>query len=626
MSGPGPFLIDNLSVLAENVVTIDGLVGDGVADVGPTIQAKLDAGTSHLHFQPGTYRIATLISHTGTNDLKITADKGAKFYVESGGITIKSTLTGTLTLTANVAWQARQVTVADAAGVEIGDLLYFVTTVTAHATRPTYYKRHVTTVEGVSGTAITLRDPVNFEFNTGDAGLALNWYHRPRRVVIEDLHFETAEETPPSHCLALTNVVHSLVRNVSYRNTGTPFTGTGDGLQVNFSVDVVIEHTVWRGLRYAILPTTSRNVHIRDMRCDDSRHGPTPSMFCDGVYVDGLYGENNVGIMDAHDSFDVHYRHVRTSTDKEYSNIRAIGGSLRDSYFKSTNTNPAISALFFQVPFTTEGGEAYQHVRDAVIENVEWLVDAGITGTTGNIGIDKARYATVNNLRTNRGLGLSKGVANKITNAFVGNSVFDFSLSRFRCPVNLIEDSAMSWRGNNVNAVEESANVFTIRPYGRGIISQRKQRVQGVIVEDRQADGAELTGKIVIHTIHPTGPLNESTTAGYRFGVLRLLAVGGRDLNAMREEVFHFRQKLVTTSSGSFYTTPARTEKVSTRDMTITLSNPAFFGATETANGLEYRVEVDFTLSSEAISSLRYSLSYELELVGADNTAASTEV
>lgn len=59
MSTPGPFLIDNLSVLAENVVQVQGLTGDGVADESDAINAALVAH-GQIHLAPGTYQVRNI--------------------------------------------------------------------------------------------------------------------------------------------------------------------------------------------------------------------------------------------------------------------------------------------------------------------------------------------------------------------------------------------------------------------------------------------------------------------------------------------------------------------------------------------------------------------------------------
>jgi hypothetical protein len=206
-----------------------------------------------------------------------------------------------------------------------------------------------------------LETPLNFSYDTEESGLAITVYSS-QSINVSGVSFQLASSDSR---LAITGSCEPVVNNLSIQQiTGIR---TADGLHMVSCVDGIVSNMSQTYLQYGILLTSSRNIMVNNISSISCLNPVSPASFSDTIYVNGLVGSSCTATMNSHAAFNVNYENVTAIGDTYISNLRSVGGSVRNSVFNSVCT--AGSAYWQSLALTDM--TIYQNY-DFTMENVEW--------------------------------------------------------------------------------------------------------------------------------------------------------------------------------------------------------------------------------------------------------------
>jgi hypothetical protein len=270
------------------------------------------------------------------------------------------------------------------------------------------------TVARGSELRITLKTPLNFyykAFEKVEEGHQVTVYGG-HRVDISGVNFRI-------------NGARGFVQIVGTKNStinGIALTRTGDaardGLILAYSVDSTISNARLSSLYAGVGIAASRNISVSYISSQNCIHPIVPSNFSDTVHVNGLEGVNNLVTMDAHPSFNIHYNGVKAKGDRRYSNLRSIGGSIRNSTFSSTNSDPNYSSSFQSLELADPSIYAEY---DFDIENVVWEAPYAKGQRQEGVNIFYGRNLSIRNL-TAPALTIADVTASQFETVIIENS------------------------------------------------------------------------------------------------------------------------------------------------------------------------------------------------------------
>lgn len=211
MSGPGPFLIDNLSVLAENIVGAGPGITVGAAEQTHSVaawQASIDAAQASgrpIELSGTTYHITQanaedviLIDPTlpltlrGVRGRTIIKANYPPFRIRQED----ADAVAATTVTADIAFRAATLSVADETGFAVGQLLYVESTQNMEETAVVSVKRFVTYVIGTATNAVQISPIAPQRFTASGNTITLRAFnHAP--IQISDLTLSVKKTMGP---------------------------------------------------------------------------------------------------------------------------------------------------------------------------------------------------------------------------------------------------------------------------------------------------------------------------------------------------------------------------------------------------------------------------------------------
>lgn len=591
-------------------------VGDGVTDDSAAIAAALGSGKKVVFGKPpgGKYRFASgqIVELTKALDV----DFGGHEIEFAGSvltITAPKVASGR-TLAADAARYATSVTLDDAAGVLAGDLLDIITTVVAE-TSWSYTKKDTVKVRSVSGNVVELEEPIMFAYATGDAGLSVAAY-RPQRLRMSRPFGSTTGASIMMSCEFLENVeVHGA------KLVGSPaFDASSDlsrvGMRFYGCWGLTVRDAECDFMSYPLIPARgTRNTLIDGIVASGCRHPVAPSDWPKGIVVRNMRASDCEAAIDSHPAFDVTYDGVRAERERDLSNLRCVGATLRNCRIH-TLADDSVSGPYFHSLFPSANVASYLYSdADLRLDNVEIVAP---NRSLPVIRVERGRNVHVEGLTVAAdGAAFSNGQLNAVGQLLWGPgnqiggrpSPSRSVVNGVRCPIRIMQPPLL-------NATFESG-IHHIDPRLQ-MVDQSDDRLRCHGSVARLLSGASsFTLPIRIHT-NAFGNIDSVT---YVQGRLRLRVKARHSsawIFASLEKEFNFFHKPVPTSAIYFPTAPTFTSAPSGQanesNLTLTLANPAQQGQSELGGAGDFTVSVDVTIAMAVVASPVFDLDYELKL------------
>ena len=405
----------------NDVITINqfGAIIDGVSDNGVISKNAQDyalANSKTLHFHEGRYNYTTRAETEGVGVINITADPGAVIIsnVTGGGAISLRAVRVELSIGANITRGDLTFDLVSAAGITVGQHFTLRSEVAVESLRGRP-ARHTGTIVAISGNTLTVDSPIRFNFATSDTGVNVLIFDE-LVANVENLSFEPITDRG----MDFSGLRNSTTDNLTF--TGVSVAAGIDGLFTSVCSNITHNGLKAEKVQYGILSQSDDGVYVNNIIADECRHGYTPQRFTANVWVNGIRGENNIGIMDSHGAFNVNFRNVYTTSDREFSNLRSAGGSIRNSHIQSNEIDsPSGDGQFQNIAWNSPYGKGdAQDIyaeTDFITDDLTWIASARfgcsasrlfkvtnskllqLDGSTLN-GIRDAASSTVENLNT----------------------------------------------------------------------------------------------------------------------------------------------------------------------------------------------------------------------------------
>jgi hypothetical protein len=359
--------------VVKNLKTDFGAVGDGCVNDYTSLVNALNAvsGGGVLIIPEGVYNITSPISVdriTMTGDVKIVGTGTAVLKLNYIQLSLDCS-SFEMELVTDAARGDREVHLVNsgtAAVLAAGSIMTMTCNTAAEPTwnykkRDTHLIKCATIHEGIwTG---TLETPLNFNYASSESGMKVTVFNKHSLNI-------TGVDILVAGTLARFGVCgfqDSVIDDMSIRQSPEVPAKTHDGLFVYYCENLSITNITLENLRYGVLVGGSRNVYLNRLRASLCWHPVAPCNFSEWVFVNDLVGEDCDATMDSHPAFNVHFNNVRAYRDKGLSNLRSVGGSVRNSVFNSIATSGN----------TYMGGVAMIEMAilddyDFLMENVEW--------------------------------------------------------------------------------------------------------------------------------------------------------------------------------------------------------------------------------------------------------------
>ena len=211
----------------------------------------------------------------------------------------------------------------------------------------------------------------------------------------------------------------SVVTDVSV--TEATLERTSDPIFLVGVIKMFLGNIFMRGIRYGInVSVGCRDIRIVGVEAEHVRHAVVPNSWADGIYVTDLKGTDCTAVMDAHPSFNVHYENVRATRETDSSNLRSVGGSVKNSHFSSQGSGTS----YFQSLALVEP-QIYDEY-EFILENVVWEMP-NAKNIWGGLNCGWGHEFTVRNVTA-----FALFVSNRIHTATIEDSTFGILVSRAR--------------------------------------------------------------------------------------------------------------------------------------------------------------------------------------------------
>jgi hypothetical protein len=343
-----------------------GAVGDGVTDDTEAFSNWLHYGITNgiTLVLKDNYVISSTVLDTipfGAT-LKIEGIGKPKIILKNGAyLLLRGQTVATPSLTNTATRGSHTIYIDDTTGIKKGDIIYLVSNDVAE-TAWGYVEEDIhEIIDIIDDTTIILSTPVNFDYDYTNTNIEV---YRNGSVVINGVDFEIGYGS---------NIQFANMRNSSFSNsTITDSAGirlqSNDGIYFTRTYQTYIDNIHLDGLRYGIgISNGARQTFLSNISAYKNYHPIVPSTFADGVYVDGLTASYCAGGIDAHPSFNINYKNVRSSNEIEFSVFRSLGGSLENVYIHSTS-----STSQFLMGLTTMADTNICFESDYILRNVKF--------------------------------------------------------------------------------------------------------------------------------------------------------------------------------------------------------------------------------------------------------------
>lgn len=590
--------------------------GDGVADDAPAIAAALASGRKVVFAKPaaGKYRFASGAIVELTEPLEI--DFGGHELEFAGGILTFSApkVASGRTLAANAARYATSVTLDSASGIQAGDLLHINTNVTAE-TSWGYTKKDVVKVRVVSGNTVELEEPIMFAYATGNAGLTVDAY-RPQRIRLVRPFASTAGASIMINFEFLENVEIVSPKIVGSRAFDSATDTSRIGFRFQGCWGVSVRDAQCDFMSYPLMPARgTRNTLIDGLTASGCRHPVSPTDWPKGVIVRGMRASDCHAAIDSHPAFGVTYENSTAERDRDLSNLRCVGGGLRNCRIHSLADDSATGPYFHSLtPGADVAGYLYSDA-DIRFDGVEMLAP---NRTLPLIKVERGRTVFVDGLSAPAGAaGFSNGALNAVGLVLWGpsnlvgtrTSPARSTANGVRCPIRVMQPPMLG--------AYAEGGAYHVDPRLQMVDQQGNRLTCRGPVARLLSGASSVTVPIRIHT-NAFGNIDSVTYVQGRLTLRAKARHNSSGVFAAVEKHYLFFHKAVATSQVTFPLTAtftsAPTGQANEANLTLAIANPVQAGATELGSGGDFTVGIDATIAMAAVSSPVFDLDYELVL------------
>lgn len=144
------------------------------------------------------------------------------------------------------------------------------------------------------------------------------------------------------------------------------------GVSIVNSPEIYIYEMNLEGLEYGILMNFCRNIKINKIEAKTLRHAIVPANACINMSAANISGYNCQGVIDAHQSFNIHYDSIKDINATQFSNCRALGTKISNSFFSVDSSFYQDYAYWSNQLLTKEYEKLYENF-DTEFENVTWI-------------------------------------------------------------------------------------------------------------------------------------------------------------------------------------------------------------------------------------------------------------
>ncbi|MNJ16336.1 hypothetical protein D3C77_105970 [compost metagenome] len=592
---------------------------DGVTDDMPNLVAAL-AQSNHVILPPSDlpYNFKTAQNFILGADTVIDFN-GQVCVFDNGRISLKAAVSATgRTLTVNAARYATQLQLNDTTGIQRGDILY-VTANIAPSNDWSDKKQDAVKVKNVIPPFVDLEQPINFHYDTVDAGLAVSAYRSYSLTLKDANNFLVAADSDTTPRVMVDIYGMKNVHLIRPSNIGQrPFDRMSNiyrvGIQTISCVDVLIDSPYGEAMSYPIgIYGGTRNIVERNVRGVYNHHSNADcgGWSCD-YYLLGMISSSSYQSFNTHPVLRAYAENVTVTDDFGLPNWRTVGGGLRNVVFTSVENDAAEIAQYQNAAMKPEYAYLYSDA-DFYLDNVDARTPNRITKAP--IAIAFGRNVTVSNCKMND-LWVSFITRNDVQNLIIGaGNRFGDNWNRtpgkalIQCKTRI--DTAFPLDANLISGVYHVDPRAQMVQHGNG-----RLLCSGSVFTNRSAASPVATS-LVLHV----NAFSEMAQTGILTGKLKLFATvhhqsGG--VFSTQEKHFNFDFIVQATSLLSFPTTAVYTSGLSGQageGVVLTISAPSGSGESQVGPNGDHTITVPITLTA-AGSTPKFSLSYELELNG----------
>lgn len=332
----------------NSIATAD--FGDGADSLGLAIDAtQADGGPSVIELTPGhTYTLSEGIEKTLTKPLEIRGNGATISSAQNYPLVLIAHEYSNLTLTADVAYNSKTISVSNAAAVSVGDIIVLSSDVALSTVWITGYVAIDTRrVVAISGNTITLDSPTNLSYTTSTETVTVRHF-KDVSVQLENFTINNTATSGITNCLRLWGLSGN-VRDLTVKGSNG---GTKDGIWLWGCVNMTIDRPRINNVHYGVSVYGSRFTNIYNVRAENVLgHPVTIGAAASHTLVDGLICQNCPAAVDSHPAFHVRYRNVEA--DGASFNLRAWGMTLENALFKNAPQTRVDTLLATQIPSAT---------------------------------------------------------------------------------------------------------------------------------------------------------------------------------------------------------------------------------------------------------------------------------
>ena len=450
--------VDSLYTKTSHIVNVKefGAVGDGVANESAAFTNAIDylqsLGGGTLIVPDGNYKISTHCIDTLTTPIKIVGDGDANILLRDGAyLLFRGQTISNPTLRDTLSRKDFTLYVSSTMGIAVGDLIYLTSPDTAE-TGWTYDLEDVHLIMNIpDDTTIVMAEYSNFNYKPSNTTIEI---YRNQPLQIDNINFSVDYGSN----VQIANMKDAVISNITF--TDPAKLGGNDGMYFTRTFNSYAKNIYTSYLRYAIgVSNGSRNIYLSDITGFKNYHTVVPSGWCENVWVDGLTAQYCAGTIDAHPSFNIHYKNVVGTQEREVSNFRCLGGSLENIYLHSTNS--AYQTYF--VGLTTMSDPNIYYDYDYLIKNFEYVMPNADTKYDCMIGGSFFRNLTLDNVKVNY---VEVGADPDSGNVFIHNSTIGSLRTRAKTVVMNSTFDASKMTPDLTGGISFANNNFPVSFYG----------------------------------------------------------------------------------------------------------------------------------------------------------------
>lgn len=517
-------------------------------------------------------------------------------------------------LAVNTPRYSTAVTLNDVAGIAAGDLIVITTSVPGE-TGWNYTKKDVIKVRSVSGAKVELEEPTMFAYATTDAGLNVD-AHRPQSVRLIRPFGTTAGPSLMFNFEYLENVEVISPKFVGSSNFDAAADSSRAGICFVGCWGATVRDAHFEYMSYPIMPSRgTRNILVDGLVATGCRHAIAPTDWVKRVLVRNLRASDCQGAIDSHPAFEVCYENAFVDRDRDLSNLRCVGGTLRNCRIHTLAGDNAAGPYYHSLSPSADVSSYLYADADFRIENVDIIAP---NRTLPTIRVERGRNVYIDGLAAPAGaIAFSNASLNTVgqvlwgpNNQIGGRPSPSHSIATgVRCPIRILQPPLLNAYLDN--------GVYHIDPRLQ-MVDQSNNRLRCYGSVARLLSGASsFTLPIRIHT----NPFGNIDSTSYVHGRLRLRSKTRHNSGgvfATVEKEFNFFHKAVQTSAVYFPLLPVFTSAASGQsnenNLALTIANPTQAGSSELGGVGDFYVGIDATIAMPVVVSPIFDLDYELEL------------